>query len=164
MRCNGVSDRRPYLVGYDYARPESEIGLTESPDTPLYTDLYRHPDKRDHGSTGFKKRFDLFALGSLLCELALWEPLVDVLSRHSGKDWTNAIQEAEVGRKELKLPSLLDIIQTPKFDGEISHAAGPTFCEAIHLCVHGDTGAQEEFDVSLHAQRSIVHKLQQLQI
>ena len=47
-----------YLTGYDYARPVANTELTELPNAPLYTDLYRHPDKRGSVATGYSKRFE----------------------------------------------------------------------------------------------------------
>lgn len=148
---------KAYLVGYDYARPETETNLTELPDAPLHTELYRHPDKRGQVATGFKKRFDLYALGCLLAEVALWERMVDIVSRYSEKDWSKAIAEAESDEKDLKLPSLVDTVQTPAFARDVKHTAGPTFLEAITLCIMADK--EEGEDVSLTIQKDVADKL-----
>lgn len=152
----------PCLVGYDYARPESETSLTEVPDAPLFTDLYRHPDKRGHVATGFRKRFDLYAFGCLLLELALWERLVDVVSRHFEKDWCKAIDEAETNKQDLTLPSLVETVKTPALAREVKHAAGPAFLQAIQMCIDGKT--KEEEDVSLSIQTDVVDKLRECKV
>lgn len=152
----------PYLVGYDYARPESETNLTQLPDAPLYTELYRHPSKRGHVATGFKKRFDLYALGCLLLELALWEPLVNIISRYTEKDWFKVIVEAEASKKDVSLPSFLELVQTPAFAGEVKHAAGPSFLDSIAMCITGDS--KEDEDVSLSIQKDVVDKLRECNV
>lgn len=155
---------KPFLTGYDYARPESETTLTELPDAPLYTDLYRHPQKRGSVATGYHKRFDLFALGCLLTELALWEHLVSVLSRLTETNWSSAIEEAERSRKDLKLPSLLDVLGAAAFTKEITHAVGSCYLEAIELCLTGDAKVDAEDDVSLTVQRKVAGKLRECKL
>ena len=152
---------KPYLTGYDYARPESEISLTELPDAPLHTDLYRHPEKRGAEATGYRKRFDLFALGCVLTELALWEHLVSILSRLTKEDWSRAVAEAERDKKDLKLPSLLDVMWNPAFTNELAHAVGPHYLEAVQLCLTGRAVEDRDGDISLDVQREVAEKLRQ---
>lgn len=153
---------RPYLVGYELARPddnETAGALTEVPDTPLLTDLYRHPEKRGPTSTSYRKQFDLYALACLLTELALWEPLASVFSRHDEKDWKRLIAEAEASKKDLKLPSLAAIVETPAFCRDINHSVGPTYLQAIQQCLSSPDRAPEDDEVSLVIQRGVVEKL-----
>ncbi|PPJ51376.1 hypothetical protein CBER1_08420 [Cercospora berteroae] len=155
---------KPYLMGYDYARPEAETSLTELPDASLRSDLYRHPNKRGAGATGYRKQFDLFALGCVLTELALWEDLVTTLSRLSTEDWHKAIEHAECTKKDLKLPSLLDFWQDPQLVEDVSHAAGSRYLEAVQLCLRDPSPQSDGDEASLEVQRSVLEKLQECRV
>lgn len=152
----------PYLVGYEYARPDTNdaaVALTELPETPLYTDLYRHPDKRGAIGKSFQKRHDLYSLACLLVELALWEHLDKVFSRHGGKDWKAAIEEADTNNKNLELPSLAGLVAMPGFRQSVLHCVGPLYLGAIDECLREMPIADGSEDVSLQAQRAVVEKL-----
>ncbi|CAK1357755.1 unnamed protein product [Cercospora beticola] len=155
---------KPYLMGYDYARPEAETSLTELPDATLQSDLYRHPQKRGAVATGYRKQFDLFALGCVLTELALWEGLVTTLSRLSLEDWHKAIEDAERTKKDLKLPSLLDFWQDSQFVEDVSHAAGSRYLEAVQLCLKDPSDQTDGDEASLEVQRSVLEKLQECRV
>ncbi|KAF3923304.1 hypothetical protein ABW21_db0202687 [Orbilia brochopaga] len=83
----------PYLSGFEYSRPAEAGERTERPTAnSLYRELYRHPyaqfdfprestsigHNMGGGSgkrRGFRKIFDVYALGVVLLEVALWEPV-----------------------------------------------------------------------------------------
>ena len=66
----------PYLSGFDYARPYRVGEFTEKPAQDPTCDVYRHPSAHgDKPTEGFKKTFDIYALGILLVELAYWKPI-----------------------------------------------------------------------------------------
>lgn len=150
---------KAYLVGYEYARPGDAAANTERPDTTLLADLYCHPEKRTLTKTSYQKRFDMYALGCLLVELALWEHLVNVFSRQDERDWKATITEAEAKGKDLSLPSLIDVVQTPRFCGEILHHVGPSYLEAIKLCVTRDTSSMNDQEASVDVQRTVLEML-----
>jgi hypothetical protein len=154
-----TANTTPYLVGYEFARPIAAPELTASMNTPLSVDLYLHPEKRSHSNTHSCKAFDLYGLATILIEIALWEPLVDVLARQTGDDWVKRIMDAETKGKDLALPSLIQHSTKSAFVQEIAHAAGPKFLEAIELCLNAGNDTSEEADSSVTNQQKIVNVL-----
>lgn len=85
-------------------------------------------------------------------------------------DWKKAVTEAERDKKDLKLPSLLDINSDPAFTKRMIHAVGPQYLEAVQLCLtgragdHGNGDVSSDEDVSLDVQREVVEKLRQCNV
>ena len=76
---------KPYLSGFDYARPAKSDEVTEKPPENPEFDVYRHP--KAHGSgprendapNPFKKSYDIYSLGVVLLEIAYWRSIDDIL-------------------------------------------------------------------------------------
>ena len=80
----------PFVVGYDYARADNPLEMTEDvPSNPI-VDLYRHPQAQGIARPSFKKVYDLYALGCVLLEIALWRSLEDILFRAAEMDEASA--------------------------------------------------------------------------
>lgn len=150
---------KPYLTGYEFARPVAVPSVSERVVSPLSTDLYLHPEKRGRSSPGFRKAFDLYALATLLIEVAMWEPLEIVLSRQTGKPWAKLISDAESNGNDLELPSLVEHVETLAFRREVTHSVGPTFCDAIRLCFDAESSDLKELDSSIQVQQTVVDRL-----
>ena len=59
-----------YLGGYEYARADNPLEITEAPSSQLDFDLYRHPKSLGQGRASSNKRFDVYSLGCVLLEVA----------------------------------------------------------------------------------------------
>ena len=83
-----VDYSKPYLSGFDFARPARADEMTEVPgDVPEYN-LYRHPSTQGFGfgpRESFRKSFDIYSFGVVLVELAHWETIDRVLGIPIGK-------------------------------------------------------------------------------
>jgi serine/threonine protein kinase len=135
-----------YLVGFEYSRPDSSaaVCLTEPPRDPLSTDLYRHPAARGLSRETYSKRFDLYSLGCLLLELALWKQVGEIaLMSHQpvlALDVDSGIHPTRGGHS----PSFLDFESFTVLQDLVRYHAGDSFCNAIALCFtesQDDTGA-----------------------
>lgn len=69
----------PWLVGFDYARPDSDSAMTETLATySKLHDIYRHPDSiksvgaANPVTTRYRRAFDVYSLGCVLLEIGLW--------------------------------------------------------------------------------------------
>ncbi|KAM3424869.1 hypothetical protein BST61_g6846 [Cercospora zeina] len=158
------SDNVVFLVDSPDIAESDGLGKPYLMEASLRSDLYRHPDKRGSVATGYRKRFDLFALGCVLAELALWEDLISTFSRLTAEDWHKAIEDAERTRKDLRLPSLVDFWQNPQFIEEISHAAGRRYLEAVQLCLSNAAPVAGDDDASLDTQRKVLETLQECRV
>ena len=88
VKITKVDYSKPYLSGFDFARPARADELTEVPgDIPEYN-LYRHPSTQGFGfgpRESFRKSFDIYSFGVVLVELAHWETIDKVLRIEIGK-------------------------------------------------------------------------------
>ncbi|TVY52633.1 hypothetical protein LCER1_G005484 [Lachnellula cervina] len=83
-----VDYSKPYLSGFDFARPARADEMTEIPgDVPEYN-MYRHPSTQGQGfgpRESFRKSFDIYSLGVVLVELASWQTIDRVLDLDVGR-------------------------------------------------------------------------------
>ena len=71
---------KPQLIGFDYARPDSENQKSE--ETDVAHNIYRHPSAQGAPRERFTPAFDLFALGIILLEIGIWVPMQELHSRY----------------------------------------------------------------------------------
>ncbi|KAF2815722.1 uncharacterized protein BDZ99DRAFT_565660 [Mytilinidion resinicola] len=150
-----------YLVGYEYSRPDTTGAalMTELPDTNPYADLYRHPQARGNHRMRFHKRFDVYALGCVLLELALWKRIVDVQSEFTSHDLGAAILKAEIDKKDVDLPDFLKFGSDPDQVLHVRHSAGKVFTDAIIACFSPEGGSGDASESYLGTQKAVVDKL-----
>ena len=130
-----VDFSKPYLCGFDYARPAASDEVTERPpENPEY-DVYRHQlaqgDAPREGTGGFRKTFDIYSLGVILVEIALWQPIPTVLGiepmdKYTGPNVTKNVQARLLNEKQH-----LDRVRS---------AVGDVFAEATRACLRGEFG------------------------
>lgn len=147
----------PYVCGFGLARPAQNTEMTERPDsTPLYN-LYRHPLAHSDASTesigGFNKAFDIYSVGLMLLELALWIPLHRIL----GVEDENVRRHFRPGvTRKIRSVLLVD----DKFISKVRAAAGDIYGDAVRACLDGL--AEVEGDGSARFYEDVVVKLEKL--
>lgn len=157
-----ILPEKAHLVGFEYARPDSMDGLaiTQLPGGSLGADQYRHPRARGAHRKSYRKAFDLYALGCVLLELALWKPLAAILAetypatdydrRHSNGSPMNGA----------RVPSLLSFQTCTSLQVLVTHFAGSMFCDAIALCFE-----DRAFDENgLDRQKAVLEKLAKISV
>lgn len=78
---------KPYLSGFDFARPARADEMTEIPGDNGAYNMYRHPHTQGQGfgpRESFRKSFDIYSLGVVLVELAHWRTVERVLGVEKG--------------------------------------------------------------------------------
>lgn len=152
-----VVPEKAYLVGFEYARPDSKdaLAITQLPGGSLSADQYRHPRARGAHRKSYRKAFDLYGLGCILLELALWKPLATILAesyprtderrRHSNGSLTSAA----------RVPSLLSFQTCTSLQMLVTHFAGSMFCDAIALCFEDQVFDEDGLD----RQKAVLEKL-----
>jgi hypothetical protein len=81
-RSTRIDWSKPYLSGFDFARPARADEMTEIPGFEPTYNLYRHPSTQSFGlgpRESFRKSFDIYSLGIILVELAHWQTVDKVL-------------------------------------------------------------------------------------
>jgi Prion-inhibition and propagation len=76
---------RPYLVGFDHSRPDHPKEDSVRNETVLEFDRYRHPSYLRNQEQRYQKRYDVYALGVILLEIALWSTAENLHERMRGR-------------------------------------------------------------------------------
>ncbi|PHH65097.1 hypothetical protein CDD82_1702 [Ophiocordyceps australis] len=65
------------ICGFDYTRQESEQDTIDKArqSGAVATAMYRHPSYQGDAAAGYKLQYDVYSLGLVLVEIALWKPL-----------------------------------------------------------------------------------------
>ncbi|KAJ9612810.1 uncharacterized protein PV06_08432 [Exophiala oligosperma] len=74
----------PFLVGYGYSRQIGPHDISDALLEDVDTRLYRHPmsvdlEQQQDSRDEYRPRFDLYSLGMVLLEVALWKPLKEIV-------------------------------------------------------------------------------------
>ena len=117
----------PILSGFDYSRPDLVDERSFRYNTVVANQLYRHPDLLQLKTRRSQKSHDLYSLGVVLVEVALWqtiEAIVGIEVRQS--------QVLEIGRKL----STLDEKDNP-LRQRLAAQVGDGFVGVISRCIAG---------------------------
>ncbi|KAK4182967.1 prion-inhibition and propagation-domain-containing protein [Podospora australis] len=131
LDASGMMD--PLLCGFDYSRPADVDETTERPLQNLWHDLYRHPrtqfDNPREGRRGFRKLFDIYALGVILAEIGTWRPVHDIV----GID-----RKSDQRPKTAKVKSVQTELLSKEVLLDIEAEAGDVFASVVKACISGD--------------------------
>lgn len=152
----------PYLAGYEYSRPTS--AETEAVPDRREHEIYRHPLAQGPARATFNKSFDLFALGCILLELAMWSDLQTILEKKAAdpgrKPTQNVHREGLTGWwliMKTRDNMLCNDAKSRALD-DVAFYVGKTFKEAILKCLYPETDSKG--DEGLEAQMDILNKLE----
>ncbi|KAK3902441.1 prion-inhibition and propagation-domain-containing protein [Staphylotrichum tortipilum] len=148
-----MAQTTPYLSGFEYARPSSASERTEKPlARHLPHELYRHPrvqfdlprestiifsnpsGQQQGKRRGFRKRHDLYALGVVLLEVALWEPVYKLLGLEG---------EGEVTPRVVR-GAWEALAEVRGYEGRLRGMVGDGVAEAVVVCIGGRLVAGKE--------------------
>lgn len=180
----------PYITGYEYSRNTFEDTEKFPADPTL--ELYQHPLSQGSGQVSdvsFRKSFDLYALGCVLVELALWQNLEKVLyalgSTKAKNDSTpseaaaNTVDQETHERRLVVLRGkdcLLDRDKNAWLMREVAFHAGEKYRRVVDLSFFSaaqapsstDDGTRDEDDdlaeLTVHTQLQIVEVLGSLKV
>ncbi|KAL4919220.1 prion-inhibition and propagation-domain-containing protein [Aspergillus aurantiobrunneus] len=154
-----IVSSKAFLLGFEYSRPDSRSGalLTEPPKGSVLTDLYRHPAARGLNREAYCKQFDMYSLGCLLLELALWKRLIDIVPvSHSHEAALSGSPSGVSSDLKADMPSFLDFGSLDAIKQRISYHAGDLFCCAVTLCF---TSSQNSNYDNLNVQHQVLETL-----
>ncbi|KAK5687601.1 hypothetical protein LTS10_001741 [Elasticomyces elasticus] len=127
----------PVLSGFEHARPALPEELTLPNDSTPERDFYRHPELLGLNPGRSRKSHDIYSLGLLLTEIALWRPIEKIVSLELRKS------KAILVRPRMLDPNL-HVFQL------VAEAAGRTYADVVRTCITGGSsiglseGADEE--------------------
>ncbi len=110
---------RPFLQGFEFARPGSDPSIGRSTDDIAFN-VYRHPSRQGSLRKGHTKMHDLYSLGVVLLEIGLWQSASHIVShKRKGPVIAN---------------SMLQTLQGACLE-RLAHYAGASYQEAVHVCL-----------------------------
>ncbi|KAK3372003.1 hypothetical protein B0H63DRAFT_483542 [Podospora didyma] len=142
---------RPYVIGYEHG----QLDTVESASTGLEANLYRHPQARGTDGEPFQRRFDMYALGCVLVELATWRPLVDVFASYAADGLKERIRSSRETNEAIELPSLEDLFGNEDAKNMLAHQAGQAVLEIIRTSYSVEQ-AKEGFEWALEDEADVV--------
>jgi len=113
----------PYLVDFGYSRPEQGRTYARYHQSTDSTSLYLHPDRP---RMAFTKLHDIYALGVVLLEIAIWTVAQDLFaSAARGLD----LSKSSISREEVRT-KLLEVAEK-----NIPYQMGTSYMEAVVACL-----------------------------
>ncbi|USP81395.1 hypothetical protein yc1106_08669 [Curvularia clavata] len=71
---------KPFVSGFELSRPSDIDQWSEKPEFDPAADIYRHPNAQSSQTDGnYRKSYDVYSLGVVMTEIALWRRLEDIL-------------------------------------------------------------------------------------
>jgi hypothetical protein len=116
----------PIVSGFEYARPDLPEELTEKPAENFSHDLYRHPDALANPTSRSKKSWDIYSLGIVLFEIALWQPISSIVSVHEGQKGART-----------KLRKTRDRLLEDAFLRKLGARVGERYRDVVRRCIAG---------------------------
>ncbi|KAK2764197.1 hypothetical protein CKAH01_15803 [Colletotrichum kahawae] len=111
---------RPYIVGFEFSRPDGVDESSEKPEQSARFNVYRHPKAQGTPGEGYRRSFDIYSLGVILTEFAMWRPIWKMYKDGMG---------SEPFQKAL----------TSKVHGWVAHLMGSQYQSATLTCLEGNT-------------------------
>lgn len=85
-----------YLTGYTHARSDDPAESTEPSPAQIDAELYRHPHSLGPSRTRYRMCFDLFSVGCILLELALWSSLAKTLAQSAIPELGRSVENSQL--------------------------------------------------------------------
>lgn len=187
QNCTTAPDySKPYLSGFDFARPARPGEFTEQPADDVEFSMYRHPSTLNMGPErpAYRKSFDIYSFGVILVELAYWSSIDRVVSRldtFSPYHSRSSITEGEIFDLERARghPKLIEGIRTKLLDDGsvrgLGARMGSVYEEVARRCLRGgkelgveegedETGGRVAARLSMAFYEEVVKKLEGIKV
>jgi serine/threonine protein kinase len=162
-----------FLMGFDFVRKEDEVSGRIG-DNDWEKNIYRHPERQGiHPEADFNMLHDIYSLGVVLLEIALWRSFV-LWSEDGVRCSANPHACRLADRKgNLKSPSDIQKVFVQKAEGFIPLVLGEKFRDVVLMCLNcldggfGDTSDMLDEDgeiVGLVFIQRVLTSLQEISI
>jgi serine/threonine protein kinase len=132
-----------FLMGFDFARKEDEAS-SRTGDSEWDRNLYRHPERQGlHHEVDFNMLHDIYSLGVVLLEIALWKPFV--LEKVEG-GMTKSIPNAQSCKivdkatRRLKPPEEIRSAFVKRAEEAIPLVLGEKYKDVVIMCLNALNG------------------------
>lgn len=146
----------PLVCGFDYSRHESEWATIDKArmSGDVGAAIHRHPNYQGEAAEGYKVQYDIYSVGLILVEIALWVPLMSFLEarRSSSSSSGPAPSPSAVQLGVPSQPASVSLSADMEFfhtehalelkkrvmrrvDSELAFRVGSSFCQAVKFCL-----------------------------
>jgi hypothetical protein len=131
---------RPLISGFEYSRQETEARTIDKSksSTNVMAALYRHPSYQGEAAQGYRIAYDIYSVGLVLLEIALWVPLMTFLD---AKDPKSAVAgyhgplSSEMKHFHRDEAVILRKRVLSRVDKELAFRTGSVYCEVVEWCL-----------------------------
>ncbi|KAH8589492.1 hypothetical protein B0O99DRAFT_599789 [Bisporella sp. PMI_857] len=132
----------PFLSGFELSRPSIMDQLTEKPGFDPRKDIYRHPNAQSsQADSKSRKSYDIYSLGVLMIEVALWKRIEDVVPLEDlATAKPSALREIQPWLLGMPLGTgfPLDITESGSCLQQFAFACGDSFHDIVEQCLRMD--------------------------
>jgi hypothetical protein len=177
--------KHPFIVGFEYSRPDAPGEPSEPTEHNLQSDIYRHPKCQGEAKQPFRRLYDIYAFGLVLVEIAKWRPLEHIffqmaldrkaqkqnanpnsISNQDQKAWKSSISDNYEASIEYMSSSLVNSEAKNAHPTDIAFRMGTIYKDVVLTCLRGDFVAdmsQDETGKELQAAffKKVVKKLEE---
>jgi serine/threonine protein kinase len=124
-------DREPdmdtqIVAGFEYARPDLSDEETDKPRGRFEHNIYRHPEVLGAHNPRSRKSHDIYSLGVILIEIALWQPVQDAVTE-TGKQFSS----------QMRISKFRQALLDPQFLINVEMHAGEKYRRVVERCLLG---------------------------
>ncbi|OTA98679.1 hypothetical protein M426DRAFT_103832 [Hypoxylon sp. CI-4A] len=148
----GPSLDMPYITGYDLSRPTDIPEMTEKPPFDPWSDIYRHPYAQfGEAKKFYRKSYDIYSLGVILIEVALWQPIEDVLEIGDLAALKSTGLRSVSGRllglagEDVRTSGSTSGSADSGFLGDIARQCGDSYCDIVKSCFEADVAENPSY-------------------
>jgi serine/threonine protein kinase len=141
-----------FLIGFDVVRKEDEAS-SRTGDEDWEKNIYRHPERQGlHPESGFNMLHDIYSLGVVLLEIALWRSFVTSIVEKDGVKYVpnpQACKFVDRTTGSLKPPREIQRVFVKKAEEYIPLVLGERYRDIVLMClksVDGAFGSDEVLD------------------
>ena len=128
-------------------------------DRETYTCMYLHPAMNENPRLSFSPKFDYYALGIILFEIALWKPMRTILSNFTGLGDENCSVSAAIQVQSILLNEFSE--QDRDLLREVAFQMGDRYVELVELCIRQNFPRSGSDKMLIDAfEEKVVHQLQ----
>ncbi|KAK5065196.1 hypothetical protein LTR84_001033 [Exophiala bonariae] len=126
------------VQGFNYSRQLTQAQTIDRGKVlnDLESAIYRHPSYQGEAASGYQVHYDIYSLGLVLLEIALWSPLMDLLAakHRPGKEPPVALSPDMVHFHELEAIELKRRVMI-RIAGELAYRVGTRYKEIVRWCL-----------------------------
>ncbi|PSN61902.1 hypothetical protein BS50DRAFT_624691 [Corynespora cassiicola Philippines] len=135
----------PFVSGFELSRPSNMDQWSEKPGFEPAKDMYRHPNAQSSQSDGnYRKSYDIYSLGIVLTEIALWKRIEDVLGLENLSK-VKPLTLRGIRSQLLKQPSTVNAKSEESCLQRVASSCGDTLRDVVERCLTMDIESKPEY-------------------